>query len=101
MTWWPKLPALVLSLSLLSGCGTMTRIVSPESGTLKSEIDRAVCESFEPISYSCSAGGENGLTTCTAQFEEGPDNQADTPQTVQQVARHNAALNTFDCGEGK
>lgn len=58
---------------MLAGCPTI-----PTTGTSGEEIDRVVCASFKPISYSASQ---------------------DSERTVAEIRAHNAALETFNCGD--
>ena len=67
----PGLPVLALLL-ILTACST-----TPTIGTSGEEINRVVCESFKPISYSASR---------------------DSERTIAEIREFNAALETF-CGD--
>ena len=84
-SWSQKLllPGL-LSITLLTGCkttgttGTDLIVVKPSATQIESAAREVVCQSFKPITFS----GKN-----------------DTSLTVSQVREHNAAYDTYRCGE--
>jgi hypothetical protein len=74
-----------LSVTILTACGTTPTVVNPS------------CDAFERITWAWSGDDQHLIENRPDRLSEAQAEASDTPETINQIRRHNAAY-AATCG---